>query len=158
MPFAAGTAWYWPMASTNGKVEGSGYKQPWYITLTSGEPFAFAGLWERWEPKPGTEGDPVESCTIIVTDANGCLRPIHDRMPVMLHPAEYDRWLDPTDKNPVDLLKPYPEELMTRRPVSKRVNRPKHDDPECIEPVMEEELCSEFAACGSVLHVNLLTV
>jgi len=114
-------------------------KQPFYITLTDGEPFAFAGLWERWEPRASAEGEPVESCTIIVTDANGCLRPIHDRMPVILHPADYYRWLNPAGKNPEELLKPYPEERMTRRPVSARVNSPKYDDPECIAPVAATE-------------------
>ena len=110
-------------------------KQPWYITLADGEPFAFAGLWERWEPRAGAEGEPVESCTIVVTDANGCMQPIHDRMPVILQPADYDRWLDPAGKNPEELLKPYPEELMTRRPVSSGVNSPKNDEPECIAAV-----------------------
>ncbi|HWP00716.1 MAG TPA: SOS response-associated peptidase [Methylococcus sp.] len=116
---------------------GSKIKQPWYITRKDGEPFAFAGLWERWEPRPGAQGEPVESCTILVTDANDLLRPIHDRMPVILDPAAYDLWLDPAVRDPNllrALLKPYPAESMTAWKVGTRVNSPRNDDPECLEP------------------------
>ncbi|HEY9656670.1 MAG TPA: SOS response-associated peptidase, partial [Crinalium sp.] len=67
-------------------------KQPYYFQLADRQPFAFAGLWERWQ------GDDtvVETCTILTTQANELLQPIHDRMPVILAPEEYDRWLDPT--------------------------------------------------------------
>jgi len=101
--------------------------QPHYIRMKEGRPFGFAGLWERWEP----EGqDPVESCTIIVTTANGLIGQIHDRMPVILSPDNYDLWLDPneqaTDKL-IPLLKPYPDQEMEMWPVSLAVNSPKHE-------------------------------
>lgn len=116
-------------------------KQPWYVTMQDGEPFAFAGLWDRWEPTEGREGEPVESCTIIVTDANALMRRIHDRMPVILDPADYDAWLDPQAHSPArlaELLQPFDADKMTMRPVSRHVNSPKYDDPACIEPELGE--------------------
>ena len=83
-------------------------KQPYYIFLKDHEPFAFAGLWEHWE---GDGHEPIDSCTIIVTEANKAIEKIHDRMPVILPPTAYDEWLDPevTDKDRLQaLLKPYP--------------------------------------------------
>jgi putative SOS response-associated peptidase YedK len=81
-------------------------KQPFAFALTSGEPFAFAGLWESWRPK---EGAPLETFTILTTDPNQLMEPIHNRMPVILKPKDYDRWLDPGDpaRPPVELLRPY---------------------------------------------------
>lgn len=117
--------------------EGKG-KDPWYITMRSGQPFAFAGLWERWEPSQGSEAAPVESSTIIVTDANELLGRIHDRMPVILNPADYDTWLDPKSFDRIALtgmLRPFDAEKMEMYPVSRHVNSPKYDDPTCIEAV-----------------------
>ncbi|QXP89618.1 SOS response-associated peptidase [Methylococcus capsulatus] len=117
---------------------GSKLKRPWYIRRADGEPFAFAGLWERWEPHPGEEGEPVESCSIIVTDANALTRPIHDRMPVILDPAAYEVWLDPECRDKTGLLallRPFPAEEMTAWRVSTHVNSPKHDDPACVAPL-----------------------
>jgi putative SOS response-associated peptidase YedK len=85
-------------------------KQPYYIRLREGDVFAFAGLWEHWE---GPDGKVIESCTIIVTNANEVLRPVHDRMPVILDPADYHRWLDPSCHDPSALtllLQLYPAE------------------------------------------------
>lgn len=116
---------------------GSKLKQPWYIRLKDGELFAFAGLWERWEPRAGAEGEPVESCTILVTDANELVRPIHDRMPVILDPADYETWLNPT-RDPEALralLKPYPAPAMIAWKIGTRVNNPRNDDPACLEAV-----------------------
>jgi putative SOS response-associated peptidase YedK len=112
-----------------------GPKQPYHVRLKSGGPFAFAGLWERWE----REGQPrVESFTIVVTEANRALRPIHDRMPVILDPADYGRWLD-AEKTAAEealaLLKPAPSEVLVAEPVGTHVNNPKHDDPRCIAPL-----------------------
>ena len=106
-------------------------KQPYRITLKDEGIFAFAGLWELWKGE-----EEIESFTIIVTDANDFLRPIHDRMPVILEPADYDVWLDgevQSAETLKDLLKSYSSEKMTACPVSKHVNSPKNDDPECIE-------------------------
>ncbi|MCT7949933.1 SOS response-associated peptidase [Ancylothrix sp. C2] len=109
-------------------------KQPFYFKLKNGEIFGFAGLWEHWEK----DGNVVESCTIITTNANDLMQPIHDRMPVILHPKDYDLWLDP-DQEKVDvlqgLLQPYSQEEMTAYPVSTIVNKPANDSPECVEPV-----------------------
>ncbi len=80
------------------KAEGK-KKIPYLIQMSDGRPFAFAGLWERWE-----RGDPpVESCTIVTTEPNDVVRALHDRMPVILSPADYGRWLDPASP-PVELL------------------------------------------------------
>jgi putative SOS response-associated peptidase YedK len=108
-------------------------KQPYLIRLRTGRPFAFAGLWERWEK--GSE--PVESCTIITTDANDLLGRLHDRMPVILPPENYDRWLMP-EQDPQTLaamLRPYPDDELVAYPVSPVVNNPRNDRPECVEPL-----------------------
>lgn len=115
------------------KKEGDGAKTPMYIRLASGDPFAFAGLWEMWQ----TAEDTILSCTIITTDPNDLMAQIHNRMPVILPPAAYEQWLDPAERRPDDLqglLQPYPAELMTAYPVSKMVNSPKNDSPALIEP------------------------
>jgi len=117
------------------KREGS-RKQPYYIKLHNGEPFAFAGRWDRWHP---TDGQPLETCTILTTTPNAVLQPIHDRMPVILPPAAYNVWLDPAmrDVEPVQaLLTPYPADEMVAYPVSTRANNPGYDAPECITPLV----------------------
>jgi putative SOS response-associated peptidase YedK len=112
---------------------GAKTKQPFYIRLAKDGPFAFAGLWEHWE---GADSAAVESCTIITTDANDLLRPLHDRMPIILPEQEYDHWFDPQLDDPMKLqalLKPYPAEEMTAFPVSTFVNSPRNKSPRCIE-------------------------
>jgi len=109
----------------------SGPKQPYFITVAGNRPFAFAGLWEAWSP-PG--GPMIESCTIITTEANDDLRPIHNRMPVILTPDVFDRWLDPS-LSPDDaraLLRPFDGD-MSAYPVGLRVNNVLNDDPACVE-------------------------
>ncbi|MDP2620581.1 MAG: SOS response-associated peptidase, partial [Hyphomicrobiales bacterium] len=109
-----------------------GPKQPYYITAKDDEPFAFAGLWERWA---ATGKEPVQSCTIVTTEANAALKPIHDRMPVMLSPDRFEAWLDvdgwPSERA-VELLKPFPAVRMVMVAVSTRVNSVKNDVPVCI--------------------------
>lgn len=116
-------------------MKANGAKQPYRIALNDGRPFAFAGLWDSWESADETA---IESCTIIVTDANELVRPIHDRMPVILDPGNHVRWLDvegtPADEA-AEMLRSYPSERMTAYPVSRMVNSPKNDDPKCIEAV-----------------------
>ena len=110
-------------------------KQPMWIGLQSRRPFAFAGLWEHWKP---AEGEPIETCTIITTEPNDLMRSIHNRMPVILTPTSYNQWLDPTfqQTEPLKaLLRPYPSEELTAYPVSTLVNNPRHDGPQCLEPV-----------------------
>ena len=106
-------------------------KRPHAIALRNGEPYAFAGLWERWHP---AEAPPLETFTIITTDANKLTEPLHDRMPVILERRDYDRWLDAgnSEQPPVDLLRPYPAEKMLAWPVSNRVGNVRNDDPELL--------------------------
>jgi len=115
-------------------------KQPYRIGLKGGTPeafplFAFAGLWERWEKAP--DGAPVESSTIVTTDANELLRPIHPRMPVILAAEDYAPWLDPKTppEEALSLLKPYLAAAMVAYPVSSRVNSVRFDDAACITPL-----------------------
>lgn len=110
-------------------------KQPFRAVLAERGPFAFAGLWERWDR--AAAGGPLESFTILTTEANALLRPIHARMPVIVAPHDYAAWLDPTRaaNDALALLKPCASEAMAVYPVSLRVNSPRHDDPECIEPL-----------------------
>jgi putative SOS response-associated peptidase YedK len=106
-------------------------RQPWALALASGRPFAFAGLWEP----PAREGAPP-TCTILTTEPNDLARAIHDRMPVILDPEGYARWLDPEARGALalrPLLRPYPAGAMTAWRVSTAVNSPGCDDPVCLE-------------------------
>ncbi|HEY6488931.1 MAG: SOS response-associated peptidase [Terracidiphilus sp.] len=107
-------------------------KRPHAIALRSGTPYAFAGLWEAAKPK-GDE--PLATFTIITTDPNALMESLHDRMPVILEPADYARWLTPGDlgQPPVDLLRPYPAEKMQAWPVSDRVGNVRNDDPTLLD-------------------------
>jgi putative SOS response-associated peptidase YedK len=109
-------------------------KRPFAIALKSGELFALAGLWESWRPK---DGAPLETFTILTTAENELMRPIHDRMPVILEPKDYARWLDAGDpaRPPVDLLRPYSSELMNAWPVSDRVGNVRNNDAALLEPL-----------------------
>ncbi len=111
----------------------AGRKTPLYVRLRSGKPFAFAGLWESWR---SPQDELLFSCAIITTQPNELLAPIHDRMPVILDPAAYELWLDPSERRPVDLqrwLRPYPAGEMVAYPVSTRVNDPANEGPELVE-------------------------
>ena len=110
-------------------------KQPFAIALKDGSMFAFAGLWERWKDK-GT-GQRLETYTIVTTDPNELVKPIHNRMPVILAPRDYERWLAPADPAhlPIDLLRPYPAEAMTVWKVSSAVGNVKNDEPGLIVPL-----------------------
>ncbi len=115
------------------KKEGR-HKQPFHIRMRDGKPFAFAGLWEHWEPSQRTA---VSSCTILTATSKDLLQPLHHRMAVILDPGDYDLWLDPTVQGVErlqPLLRPYPSEEMVAYPVSTRVNNPANDEPGCIEP------------------------
>lgn len=110
-------------------------KQPYHVARADDAPLAFAGLWDRWQPPEG--GPPVESCTIITTRANEVVGAFHERMPVILDPADYSRWLDPNIHDVellLPLLKPYPAGKMVANPVSTLVNSPSHDSPACLNP------------------------
>lgn len=116
-------------------VPGERHKQPMYIHRVDGEPLAFAGLWERWR---GSEGDPVRSTTIITGPANDRIAEVHDRMPMVLPPSTWERWLDPDFDDAAalgDLLVPAPPQLFTFHPVSREVNNPRRKSAHLIEPV-----------------------
>jgi putative SOS response-associated peptidase YedK len=110
-----------------------GRKQPYCFRPWDERPWAFAGLWERWEG----EGTPVESCAILTTEANELVRPVHDRMPVILPERHWAAWLDPQVQDAgalVPLLRPFPSDAMRAYPVGPLVNNPRNDGPACLEP------------------------
>jgi len=113
-----------------------GGRQPYYISAADGGVLSFAGLWDGWT-NPQT-GEPLMSCTIIVTDANAFTRSIHDRMPVLLEPADFSAWL--RDDGETALLRPAAEDKLRMWPVSPRVNRTgsSDDDPTLLDEVAEE--------------------
>lgn len=134
-----------------------GRKQPMRIVRRDGGLFAFAGLWESWRPPQASAPAPgrtapsgaggeararanvvLYTCTIITTEANGALRSIHERMPVILPPEAYDLWLDQDVDDPaalLPLLKPRPDDELVAYPVSTLVNDVRNDSPDCIRPL-----------------------
>jgi putative SOS response-associated peptidase YedK len=109
-------------------------KQPYCFEVADGELFAFAGLWDQWTDP---QGKAVETCTILTTTPNALLADFHDRMPAILRPDDYDRWLNPQPGDTATalrLLVPYAG-TMRRYPVSTRVNFVQNDDPDCAKPV-----------------------
>jgi len=112
---------------------GTKVKVPYFIQLKSGQPFAFAGLWDEWH---SPDGALVRSCTIITTEPNSMMAQLHNRMPVILQPGDYTRWLDQTPQTP-QMLQPliaqYPAEAMTAYAISTLVNSPANDRPELIQ-------------------------
>ena len=110
-------------------------KTPYFIHMNDRKPFAFAGLWDTWT---GPDGSPVNTCTIITTEPNDLMALIHNRMPAILHPRDYAKWLHPSPQTPdslLPLLKPYPDEQMNAYPVSTLVNKPENDIPELVVQV-----------------------
>ena len=114
-------------------------KQPYAIAMKDGSPFGIAGLWENW--KDLASGEWIRTFAVITTDANELVGNIHDRMPAILAPEDYTRWLS-DEPDPCDLMRPFPAGLMRIWPISTRVNKPDNDDPSIIEPV---ELTSDAA-------------
>lgn len=115
-----------------------GHKQPWFIALPSDQPLAFAGLWEIWKDRqaPPDQSD-YRSCTIITTEASESLRDIHHRMPVILKPEAYEKWLDPQkqDVHQIEsILQTNIVREFKRYPVSKRINRIQNNSADNIEP------------------------
>lgn len=113
-------------------------RQPWYIHRPDGEPYAFAGLWERWKGTDDAAAEPLRSCTIVTTSANEPMSELHDRMPVILPRAAWDTWLDPQEDD-IDLLGsflvPAPAELISFHPVSTEVNNARNRGERLVEPV-----------------------
>jgi putative SOS response-associated peptidase YedK len=110
-----------------------GRKQPWYFHLKGGDPFAFAGL---WEVRSDAEGRPIETCALVTTEPNDVVRPVHDRMPVILDPAAYALWLDPSAETEAlkNLLRPAPAEGMEGYRVGLYVNNARNEGPQCVQP------------------------
>ena len=104
-------------------------KQPVHVGMKDGALFAMAGLYERWR---SAEGEILDTCTIVTTAANTRLRPVHDRMPLIVAPEQYARWLDPALAEVADLIVPFPAEVMAYYPISARVNNVHHDDASLI--------------------------
>ena len=118
------------------KIPDDRLKQPVYIRLKSQKPFAFAGLWETWQTDEMEQ--PLRSCTIITCPPNPLLEKIHHRMPVILSQDAYTAWLAPDGRSAdglQPLLIPYSAQEMEAYPVSRFVNRPTNNSPECIEPL-----------------------
>lgn len=125
------------------QADGGTGKQTWYIRHRDGRPLAFAGLWETWRPAPGDDArdegpERLVTCAIVTTTANQVLVPVHDRMPVVLAPTEWDVWLDP-DNHDVEalrsVLEPAPDESFERIRVRPLVNSVANDGPTLIEPL-----------------------
>jgi putative SOS response-associated peptidase YedK len=114
-------------------------KQPMFMHFPDDRVFGFAGLWERWRPPDDPDAKPLDSCTIITITPNTLMAPIHDRMPVILKPDEYQTWLErETDPDEAaKLMRPYPDGELEAVPVDRLVNSPKNDVPECVKPLAE---------------------
>jgi putative SOS response-associated peptidase YedK len=113
-------------------------RQPNLVRRVDGLPMEFAGLWSIWRDPTQPEAEPVRTFSIVTTAANATLAPIHDRMPVLLAPADRDRWLAPTPADPgelIGLLRPAPDDLLELFPVSRRVNDVRNEGPELVLPV-----------------------
>src|SRR5215217_5198941 len=110
------------------------------IGMRDGSGFGLAGIWENW--KDPSTGEWVRTFAVITTEANALVADIHDRMPVILRPGDYDRWLG-LEPDPRDLLRPFPAELMRMWPISTRVNSPKSDDPDLLTRVSPDSSTSQ---------------
>lgn len=112
-------------------------KQPWYVRRRDGEVLAFAGLWSSWRPPGGAgDGGRLVSCTIVTTEANAVVAPVHDRMPVVLPRSAWAAWLDPTNTDVAqlaELLVPAPSALFERIAIGPLVSSVRNDGPELIE-------------------------
>jgi len=118
-----------PVAARSGGADAQ-RKQPMHVGMADGCLFGLAGLFERWRSDDGTV---LDTCAIVTTEANSLLAPIHDRMPLIVAPEDYARWLDPDDADVAELIAPYPSSAMACYPVSLRVNSVRNDDAALLE-------------------------
>jgi len=141
---------FYEWQSQPGNGERGGPKQPFWIAAADGGLLAFAGLWERWQ---GADGSELETCSIVTTEANAALRPIHHRMPVILAPADLEAWLDVGDETATAaaaaLLRPAADAALTAWPVSRRVNNVRNDDAELIAPADSDPQAGDATAAPS---------
>jgi putative SOS response-associated peptidase YedK len=112
-------------------IKGTKAKQPFAIAMRDGSPFGIAGIWENWKDPAG---EWQRTFAVITAPSNELVGQIHDRMPAILRPEQYDRWLG-DELDPRDLLQSYPAELMRMWPISTRVNKPENDDPSILDPM-----------------------
>jgi putative SOS response-associated peptidase YedK len=124
--------WQSAPAPTGGVPERSGGRQPWFLAPVAGGPMAIAAVWDRWT---GEGSEPHVSCALVTTPANDEVGALHDRMPAILAPSDWDEWLDPANHDVErlhDLLRPAPSGRLASRPVSRLVNRVANDGPELL--------------------------
>ncbi|MEM1355522.1 MAG: SOS response-associated peptidase [Planctomycetota bacterium] len=129
VPVSGFYEWKHPPTGTRGK------KRPHHIRVSDTEAFGLAGLWESWQDPAGNE---LDTCTVLTCQPNEMIADLHDRMPVILDPKDYARWLNPNQQDAAaasTLLRPYPAERMEAWPVSTYVNKTGNEGPRCIEPV-----------------------
>jgi putative SOS response-associated peptidase YedK len=122
------------------RVPGRRARQPWFVHRADGEPLALAGLWERWADPAVDGAEPMFTCCVITTPANADMAPVHDRMPAVLAPGEWDRWLNPGEDDLAGLaalLRPAPDGLLAFRPVSSAVNNVRNQGPELVARCQE---------------------
>jgi putative SOS response-associated peptidase YedK len=115
-----------------------GPKQPYYFQMVDKKPFALAGIWDKWK---NPEGGIIESCSILTTEPNAVVKPVHKRMPVIINPKKFDFWLDPTTEKIDDLkelMKPYDAKVIEAYPVDRYVNSPQNKGEKCIEKFQEK--------------------
>ena len=113
-------------------IKGQKAKQPFAIAMKDGKPFGLGGLWENWKDPASEEW--VRTFAIVTTAANELVAQIHNRMPLILAPGDYARWLG-DEPDPRDLMRPFPAGPMRMWPISTRVNKPENDDSSIIEPI-----------------------
>ena len=113
------------------KAEGK-IKQPYYISLKSGEPMAMGGLWESWKDK---DGNVLRTVCVVTTSPNTLMEPIHDRMPVIVAPDNWQSWLSGLPEEVAGMVAPYRDEELQAWPVSRRVSKTQDDDAGLIEPL-----------------------
>jgi len=127
-------------------IKGRKAKQPYAIAMKDGAPFGIAGIWENW--KEPASGEWIRTFAIMTTDANELVADIHDRMPVILAPGDYARWLG-EEPDPHDVMRPFPADLMRMWPISTRVNKPENADPSIVEPIALESPYRTVATASS---------
>ncbi len=129
-------------------------KQPFYIRPVDRSPIAFAGLWEEWRDPDRPDAPLLESFTILTTEPNVLVRDIHNRMPVILRPLDFELWLDPDVSDPDDirhLLRPVPSDNLEAYTISSYVNSPAHEGPECIRPTEPSDAPDQAGSGGETL-------
>ena len=112
-------------------VKGAKAKQPYAIAMADGSPFCLAVIWELWRNQE--TGEDFRTFAVLTCAANELIRPIHHRMPVIIAPADYERWVGGDEPDPSDLLRAYPAEYMVVWPISTRVNNVRNDTPDILD-------------------------